>query len=260
MLARLSEQDDEFLLHTGLFANKRVRVVQLLMIGIVGVLFGWLGNFFVSSSCYFVSMDVYVGQDADVFSLRFGLWNYSPVDSALNGFKYCYPYGGSHVGDAPIVSRVANLTALLLGTYSLVVLWIYLITGRAAVVLWKGAVYSAIVAGLFQLFTLYFFFGTMCRSKNCEPGPGVLISIVTAFAWIVLGAELHYNCPIVASDEVDIAVSLTTSGSFAHSGRDESPSPLMMSNLEMADITGASTEFFERFKNKRRGYMPPIIS
>lgn len=216
MLARLAEQDEEFLLHTGLFANKRVRVVQLLMIGLVGLLFGWLGNFFVSSSCYFASIDVNVGEDSDVFSLRFGIWNYSPVDSALNGYKYCYPYGGSHVGDAPVVSRIANVLALALGTYSLVVLWCYLITGRAASFLWKVAVYAAFLAGICQLFTLYFFFGTMCRTKDCEPGPGALTSIVTAIAWIVLGAELHYNCPIPSDDDDvdDVLVSLSTSASF----------------------------------------------
>lgn len=258
MLARLSEQDEELLLHTGLFANKRVRVVQLLMIGLVGILFGWLGNFFVSSSCHFASINVAVGENADRFSLHFGLWNYSPVDSALNGFKYCYPYGGSHVADAPITSRVLNLAALFLGTYSLVVLWIYLVTGSALPYFWRGAVYAAIVAGICQLLTLHFFFGKMCRSKECDPGPGAITAIFTAVAWVILGAELHYNCPLSKSNVDETALWMSASGYF--SMRDDAPSPLLMTNLEMADIAGASQEFLKRFKRKKRGYIPPELS
>jgi hypothetical protein len=259
-LVRLSEQDDELLLHIGLFANKRVRVVQLLMIGLVGILFGWLGNFFVSSSCHFASIDVDVGENKDKFALHFGLWSYSPVDSALNGFKYCYPYGGSHVADAPIASRVLNLAALLLGTYSLVILWLYLVTGYAVSLLWRGAVYASIVAGICQLLTLHFFFGSMCRSKECDPGPGAITAIFTAVAWVILGAELHYNCPINV-DTADERRTLSVSVSSIFTTRDdETPSPLMMTNLEMADIAGASTEFLKRFKKKKKGYIPPEFS
>lgn len=266
MLVRLSEHDDEFLLHTGLFANKRVRVAQLLMIGLVGILFGWLGNFFVSSSCHFASINVAVGENGDRFSLHFGLWNYSPVDSALNGYKYCYPYGGSHVADAPIASRVLNLAALLLGTYSLIILWIYLVTGCAIALLWRGAVYAAIVAGMCQLLTLHFFFGSMCRSKECDPGPGAICAIFTAAAWVIMGAELHYNCPISSDIVEESALQVPMAVSSYFTVREETPSPyetpspLMMANLEMADIAGASNEFLKRFKKKKRGYIPPEFS
>jgi hypothetical protein len=37
-------------------AQKRVRVVQLMVVGVVGIVFGGLGNFFVSDSCYFRSI------------------------------------------------------------------------------------------------------------------------------------------------------------------------------------------------------------
>jgi hypothetical protein len=93
-------EDEAFLMNTGL-AHKRVRVVQLLIIGLVGILLAWMGNFFVSSSCYFASVPVAVGQYGDLFPLHFGLWNYSPVDSALSGYKYCSPYSVYNQSDAP---------------------------------------------------------------------------------------------------------------------------------------------------------------
>jgi hypothetical protein len=304
MLALLEEKDkEEFLFRTGMFANKRVRVAQLLLIGLVGILFGWLGNFFVNSSCYFASAPVTVGQNGDVFALHFGLWNFSPVDSALNGYKYCYPYSGNRSNDAPIGSRVFNLLALILGTYSLVVLWCYLITGRALSIFWRIAVFSSMLAGILQFLTLSFFFGNVCHNSKCVLGPAAIISIITAIAWIILGAELFYNCPLSASSSVervigigdDItcamdaeentdlmggSVSKTANTHIANSGTNVSsastssvrdfsgPQPasspfVSMSDLEMADIKGASQEFLYRFqgtKNRIDGYSPPSLT
>jgi hypothetical protein len=305
MLALLEEKDkEEFLFRTGMFANKRVRVAQLLMIGLVGILFGWLGNFFVNSSCYFASVLVPIGQNGELFSLRFGLWNFSPVDSALNGYKYCYPYSGNRSSDAPVGSRVFNLIALILGTYSLVILWCYLITGRALSILWRIAVMSSMVAGIFQFLTLYFFFGNVCHDTKCALGPAAIISIITALAWITLSAELFYNCPLSASssvereigigDEITCAIDaddntnlisgsasktattlIARSGTFVTSTSDNSTnrdfstqrppsSPFVsMSDLEMADIKGASEEFLYRFhgpKSRLDRYSPPELT
>lgn len=247
-------EEEAFLMNTGL-AHKRVRVVQLLIIGLVGLLLGWLGNFFVSSSCYFASVPVQVGQNGDVFALHFGLWNYSPVDSALNGFKYCYPYGGQHTGDAPVVSRAVNLAALLAGTYSLVVLWWYLISGRANAAFWKAAVYSAVAAGVLQFATpIFFFTGTMCRTSSCSAGPASALSAVTAVAWAVLGAELYYHCP-VAADMLD----QSQCSSSPMDGSANSAASTPVAQLEMADFTEASQQYLDRFQMKRRRghYKPP---
>ena len=104
-------------------AQKRVKAVQLLIVGLVGLILGWLGNFFVGTSCHFVNVPVQAGQNGQGnFPLHFGLWKYSPADSAMIGYPYCYPYGGSHDDEAPLVSRISNIVALVFGTYSLVVL------------------------------------------------------------------------------------------------------------------------------------------
>jgi len=263
MRASNNQDNDEqaaFLIHTGL-AHKRVRVVQLLIIGLVGMLLGWLGNFFVSSSCHFASVPVTVGQNGDVFRLHFGLWNYSPVDSALDGYKYCYPYNqGQRTADAPVVARAINLAALLVGTYPLVVLWWYLISGKVHALFWKTAVYSALVAGALQFATpIFFFTGSLCRESTCSVGPAAALSAVTAVAWGVLGAELHYQCPVV-----DMSIDPTTDccsamdGSAGHGSSGSSAASTPVAHLEMADLAGASQEYLDRFQRKQRNrYRPP---
>jgi hypothetical protein len=238
-------QDASFLLNTGL-AHKRVRVVQLLVLGIVGLLLGWLGNFFVGSSCHFVSSRIVVGNNYyngggnnGEFALHFGLWKYSSTDSALTGYKYCVPYTGKYA--PPIVSRAMNASALVTGTYSLAVLWTYLILGKYARVYWKAAVYSAVVAGVLQLCTLYFFVDSLCRDRNCELGPASIVAFVTAVAWLVFGLELHYNTPNNEFAVAEVAVS----------------------HLEMSDFEGASVEYMERvgFPTSRPqvSYYPPTL-
>lgn len=239
-MVRITKQDETLFLNLGL-ANKRVRVVQLLIIGLVATLLGWLGNFFVGTSCNFASVDVEVGENAQVFRLHFGLWKYSPADSAFNGYTYCYPYGGNHSSDVPIVPRISNLSALMAGTYSLSVLWWYLISGRVVETFWKWAVRSAIFAGAMQLSTLFFFVGRLCRKSSCTFGPASIVALVTAVAWFILAWELAYNMPAV------------------HEKKEE-PAPVGVANLEMADLHGASQEYYERFSPRGQSYQPPTIS
>lgn len=82
---RVRLDEDEDYVFTGL-ASKRVKVAQLLIAGIVGILVGWLGNAVVGTSCHFASVQVEVGKNSDLFSLHFGLYKYSTVDSSLNGY------------------------------------------------------------------------------------------------------------------------------------------------------------------------------
>jgi len=201
----VDKQDEAFLLNTGL-AQKRVRVAQLLIIGLMGLLLGWLGNFLVGTSCHFGSSRVQVGANGNQLTLHFGLWKYSPVDSAVSGYNYCYPYqdnGGSQAHQAPVVARAFNLAALLLGTYSQVVLWLYLIAGHAVYRHWVYAVYAAYAAGACQALTLLFFASTSCLSSGCTMGPGSAMAIVTAVSWIAFAFEMQYNRPVPVPDDSD---------------------------------------------------------
>jgi hypothetical protein len=260
-MIRISKQDEALFLNSGL-TNKRVRVVQLLIIGLVATLLGWLGNFFVGTSCNFASVDVAVGQNAQVFTLHFGLWKYSPADSAFNGYTYCYPYGDNHSSDVPIVPRISNLSALLAGTYSLVILWWYLIAGRVVVKAWKWAVRMAIFAGVMQLSTLFFFVGRLCRKSTCTFGPASIVALVTALAWLVLAWELAYNMPAVHESKKNEADNEQGQQQQGESSADQYP-VVGVANLEMADLHGASQEYYERFSPTPRGqqqYQPPTIS
>jgi hypothetical protein len=199
----------------------------------------------VGTSCHFASVPIEVGQYGDVFSLHFGLYKYSTVDSSLNGYKYCYPYGGQRRTDAPVVSRASNLLALLAGTYSLVVLWWYLIVGQFKRVFWNFAVYAALLAGLLQLMVLSFFAGSLCRNSDCTPGPASILTLVTAAVWIGLAWELHYNMPGQVPAE------------FCSHTRER----VVAAHLEMADLAVASQEYIERFHSPRAlGYQPPELS
>jgi hypothetical protein len=216
-------------------ARKRVHVVQLLIIGLVGLLLGWLGNFYVATSCHFVSLKVAAGQNGAEFDLHYGLWKYSPADSAMSGYTYCYPYSAAEDGSstAPIIPRIANLVALLSGTYSLSILWYYLISGRMNLTSWRAATYTAMFAGAAQLATQLFFATNICRQGTCVLGPAGIVACLTSFAWIIFGLEIYYNTP--------------------GPGRE-----LTMPHLEMHDLEGASKEYMDRLTSSSEScYVPP---
>lgn len=231
-MAVLDEMEERMLRDTVL-AKKRVRVVQLLIVGLVSLLFGWLGNFFVTSSCHFASASVSVGQYSEPFSIHYGLWKYSPVDSALSGSYSCYPYQSSQ-HRAPVVARIANLLALLLGTYSQVCVWTYLIAGRWHPQLWRAAVHASVAAGVLQLLTLCFFVERVCWSGRCRMGPGGVVAVTTAAVWFVFAWEVHYNTPRGTESIV---------------------------SLEMRDLRRASAEYMTRFQPEKAAgyYRPPEI-
>jgi hypothetical protein len=71
--------------HQLVFPNRDVLpVAQLLILGMVGILVGWLGNAVVGTSCYFASVDVTVQQKEK--QMHFGLYKYSSVDNGSNGY------------------------------------------------------------------------------------------------------------------------------------------------------------------------------
>ena len=240
-MVRVGDSDDEryYIKNSGT-AQKRVRAIQLLMVGLLGLILGWLGNFFVGTSCHFVNVPVQAGQYQGTFPLHFGLWKYSPADSAMSGYSYCYPYSGTHDNDVPLVSRISNIVALVFGTYSLVVLWWYLITGQANRVLWHAGVWTALLAAVAQMSTLFFFFDSLCQERECSWGPASFLAIGTSVAWVILGFELYYQAPM-KDDKV-----------------------ANLDNLEMADLRTASIDYMERFSSTQItkpevSYTPPEL-
>ena len=173
-------------------ATTRVNVVQLLINGLIGLVGGLLGSIYVQTGCHFVTVDVGL-------SLHFGLWQYSPMDSALQGFTYCYPYDEEYTHDSPTFARIFGLIALISGLFSLSVLWVYLLLGRTSNGLWKWAVRFLIVAASFQALTFSFFADDVCRRNSCSFGPGSIVSLISTLSWALVAYEMRDNSPTASA-------------------------------------------------------------
>lgn len=236
-MVKIGDNEDAFFLRTTL-AKKRVRVVQLLVIGLVGLLLGFVGNFFVSTSCHFASVQIPTGGDDRLFWFHFGLWKYSPIDSVFQGYSYCYKYEGNFTDLAPIFSRATNVVALLAGAFSIAVVWLYLILGHTRKGRWKVGVWFAVFAGANQLATLGFLMGSICRQYNCTIGPAGILSILTSIVWFTLAYEMCYHMPIAIEDE---ELQNTAQNSDQHSS--------IVTSLEMSHLGDVTREYMGRVPN-----------
>jgi hypothetical protein len=256
-------------------AQKRVRVVQLLVVGVVGIVFGGLGNFFVSDSCHFLSIPApsssstsststttaltdddaqdnnnnVNGMTASPFVLHFGIWKYSPVESSAMGYPYCIQYGEPY--PEPIASRIANSLSLLCAVLSMIILWWYLIVGIP--ISWSTGVYAAAAAGIFQLLTpILFVQSRLCRRAaaygQCQTGPSVILSCFVGVLWLIVAAELHYNAPLSLKEEVQLRLHQQQQQQQLQQSR-RLPNPMVVAptSLELADFKDASLQFWHRF-------------
>jgi hypothetical protein len=173
-------------------ATKRVNVVQLLINGLIGLVGGLFGSIYVQACCHFVTVDVGL-------PLHFGLWQYSPMDSAFQGFTYCYRYDSDYTHDSPTFARLAGLMALLAGAFSMSVLWFYLLFGRTSSDLWRWAVRFLVVATSLQALTFSFFANDVCRRNSCSIGPGSIVSLVSTLSWALVAYEMKDNSPVVSA-------------------------------------------------------------
>jgi hypothetical protein len=210
-MVSLGDHESSYILSSAL-AKKRVRVVQLLLIGLIGLLLGLLGNFFVSTSCHFATVNIGVGQHSGgdgTFEFHFGLWKYSPIDSVFQGYSYCFRYDENYATEAPVLPRACNIAALIAGLIAISILWLYLIFGTTTPRRWKWAVRFAIIAAILQAATVFLFFvsigrdtistslaTTICHEYSCDLGPGAYLAILTSVVWLVLACEMQYHMPV----------------------------------------------------------------
>ena len=245
-MVRVGEVEDTFILNTAL-ARKRVRVVQLLSIGLLGLLVGFMGGFYVQSSCHFFSADVEVGQSAQIFNLHYGMWKYTPMDSVFQGYSYCYQYDTEYTSDAPMIPRWASCIALFMGAFSICVLWFYLIMGKASQITWRTAVITAALAGCLQMSTLFVFMGDVCQREDCSLGPAGILSVVVGAVWFILGFEMHYNMPMTAwVEEIQDQVDHEEGG--------------LVGNLEMKDFKHGAKAYVKRIVPGSKEYQYPTLN
>ena len=184
--------------HTAL---RHRRMVELLVVGCLATLFGWMGNLFIAESCYFASAPTEIGAYNAEFEMRFGIWKYSPPDSILGGYTYCKSYGDYHAEESPIAARIFQVASLAAGSFSLAVLWYFLATGFSSPLYWTAAIFVSVVAAVFQVLTLVFYWGALCHNMSCQWGLSSSIVPVASFAWILLALEMRYQAPFVKTDK-----------------------------------------------------------
>lgn len=250
-MINVNAQEEGRFIESTAVAKKRGRVVQLLTIGLLSFFVAFLGGILVLSSCYFVSAAIPGGDDGEEYDLQFGLWRYSPVDSASQGYNYCTNYDGNFIAEEPWYGRLASLIALIGGGYSLSVLWLYLLLGRYVKKTWNIAVRAAAASGFLQLSTLSILSGTVCQEQVCTLGPAGMISVAAGCFYFVLAHEMYFNAPI----------------------EDISASDHVETNLEMTDFHNGAKGFVQRIlfgdsnpqqtshhaQTELPSYVPPIV-
>ena len=233
-MVKIGEEDDEKFIVSTALVRKRVRVVQLLLVGLLALLVSFLGTVWIQSSCHFVSASVEVGEEGQLFHLHYGVWKYSPIDSAFQGYSYCVQYDDDYTADAPFLSRWFSIAAIGLSLFSLCVLWFYLIFGRGNSCTWNLSVGAATMAGMLQFGTMIIFAGPVCQRDECSLGPAGILSLVAGVVNFVLAFEMHYNTPMALW-----VTELTECPSNEQPGN-------LMTNLEMTDFKHGAKAYVSR--------------
>ena len=239
------ELNERFIRDTAL-ARKRVSVVQLLLVGLLSMLFCFIGGIGIQSSCHFVAADVQVGAAEKVYKLHYGLWKFSPIGSAFQGYTYCDSYDEAYSVPPPNLPRIASLLAFLGGAYAVFVLWWYLIFGQATRLSWYAAANLAILSAMLHGASLSIFVSPVCEDRDCELGPAGALTLAATAVSFVLAFEMYYNSPITSwRDDVPGCPS------------DEEPSRMIQS-LELTHIEESVLAYYKRLIPNAMKEMPTL--
>jgi hypothetical protein len=263
------DSDDCSLVSRSTLAQKRVHVLQLLLLGWLGLLLGWLPTFLSGSMCHFATV---VSMNMET---NYGLWKFSPVTASAMADSYCVGYSNDDDSDdTPIAARALNLMALLSGTVSLFIVWCYLIFGCYIKRIWRAGVCTSLLAGVLQAGTMAAFFwspSSACSSyyTSCKLGPGASMALVTIAVWFVVGWEMHYNTPDATTNTFERSILLGDGDKKEEDGliREDSHNggfhgSFGFASLELADFRQASQQYLERFNAPATmgGYCPPDLT
>lgn len=180
-------------------AHRRTRTIQLFIFGIFGVIFGFFGCIYTQFTCGFIHANIIVGDDENVMKLHFGMWKHTPYDAVFDNYSYCNGYEeDDFYENAPSLIRILVSCSLLTGSFSLCVLWTYLMMGITSELFWKLGVRTLLVAGIAQSSSFFIFAGEICEENECSFGPGAIVSVFTTLIWFLIAYEMHYNTPTLA--------------------------------------------------------------
>lgn len=132
------------------------------------------------------------------FDLHYGLWKYTPVDSAFQGYSYCSNYDDQYITSSPVVPRIAGLAGLLFGTLPLITIWTYISFSVVSDACWTSSMWMLLLGCMCQAGTFLIFLLRSCRDNECGMGPGAWASVISTLAWLILAIEMKLNSPLCA--------------------------------------------------------------
>jgi hypothetical protein len=173
---------------------------------VVGVLAGLFPSLYAQWTCHFVTGGN-IDDDELTFILNFGLQEFTPIDSSVQGYTYyCLDYDSKYNYKAPIVPRVAGIVAIVLGTIALMVIAVFLLVSITHRILWTTSMWMLYVGSICQISTLSIFLLDICQDDiACSMGPGAWATVVSSLSWFVLSLEMKANSALaqpVKSDGV----------------------------------------------------------
>lgn len=186
-------------------AMVKTRVAPMMIGGTVAIFGGFAATIYVHLSCNFVTALVEeeaLGGGWNNYPFHFGLWKYTPISSVYKGYTYCERYDEDY--KAPIAPRIFGTLALILGTYGLFVLWLYLLKGKTSELAWRTAIYALYIAAFFSCLLSLTLPLKFCQNNACSLGPSSFVSILTIFVWLVLAYVMKNYAP--ASVRISAAV------------------------------------------------------
>ena len=179
-------------------AGKKFNLARSVITGVAALVFGLMLSLFAETTCSFITYEQTVGYYSEAFDIHIGMWEHAPIGNAFTNYASCVSYADNYSQiKPPTVSRSSGILAIMTGGFSLSVLWSYLLFLRFNALFWKIAVYSAVIAAVFQSFTLGVFFHEVCSENVCDAGPGSLSSVISTIVWAYLAREMHDNHPMI---------------------------------------------------------------
>lgn len=186
-------------------AMVKTRVAPMMIGGAVAIVGGFAASIYVHLSCNFVTALVEeeaLGGGWNNYPFHFGIWKYTPISSVYKGYTYCERYDEDY--KAPVAPRIFGTLALILGTYGLFVLWLYLLKGKTSELAWRTAIYALYIAAFFSCLLSLTLPLKFCQSNTCSLGPSSFVSILTIFVWFILAYVMKNYAP--ASVRISAAV------------------------------------------------------
>ncbi len=151
------------------------------------------------STCHFLTGEASVGGDEIDFALYYGLYKYTPIDSAMFFGYECLPYDPKYNFNPPVIPRLIGIVGLVLGTIPLIVIGVHLQYSVTSKILWVGSMWMLYFGCCTQLATLLsLFLSDLCQDGvTCKMGPGAWAAVVCAISWLTLSIEMKINSPLI---------------------------------------------------------------